>query len=35
MIMQLRGSHFDPMLADAFLQCSEAFRSLSQSFGEE
>ena len=34
-IMQLRGSHFDPMLTDIFLQCSEAFRNLSQSFGEE
>ena len=35
MIMQLRGTHFDPMLTDAFLQCSEAFRGLSQSFREE
>lgn len=35
LMMQLRGDHFDPTLADAFYQCSEAFRNLLQSFEED
>lgn len=34
-MMQLRGDHFDPTLADAFYACSEAFRQLLNSFEEE
>ena len=34
-MMQLRGEHFDPTLADAFYACSEAFRELSRNFEEE
>lgn len=34
LIMQLRGDHFDPVLTDAFYQCSEAFRQLANSFEE-
>ena len=35
LMMSLRGTHFDPVLIDAFARCSEAFRRLSQSFEEE
>jgi putative two-component system response regulator len=34
-ILQGTGSHFDPMVIDAFLNCEESFVEISERFKED
>jgi response regulator RpfG family c-di-GMP phosphodiesterase len=34
MIIEESGSHFDPVLVDAFIQCEDDFKQIGQRFAE-